>query len=131
MSIACSPPDSSTSVGTESSASTSDSSTFVPTEQDTPNNHCDPLEQDCPEDEKCVPYSSTGGNWDYKCVPVLGNQAPGQPCTSSGTLESTDDCDETSWCYDGECAPFCMGPADALECPPGTACLVARLLELS
>jgi hypothetical protein len=93
---------------------------------------CDPFAQDCPEGEKCVPYSSSGGNWDdSKCVPVLGEQTVGDSCTYAGTLESTDDCDATSFCFgvedvDGElignCHSFCKGSADMPECPEGFTC---------
>jgi hypothetical protein len=93
---------------------------------------CDSYAQDCPEDEKCVPYSSTGGSWDAnKCVPVLGDQAPGEPCHYDGVVEATDDCDATSACWDvaevdgeviGTCAPFCIGTADDPECPDSPGC---------
>jgi hypothetical protein len=94
---------------------------------------CDPAQQDCPDGQKCVPYGSTGELWDTnKCVPVLGEQAPGEPCTYAGTVESTDDCDATSFCWnvqdvDGEaigtCAAFCT---DSLECPSGDRCLTSN-----
>src|SRR5690242_9848822 len=42
---------------------------------------CDSFLQDCAEGEKCVPWSPSGGAWDAsKCVPVLGDQAMGEPC---------------------------------------------------
>jgi hypothetical protein len=97
---------------------------------------CDPFAQDCPEGEKCVAYSSTGGIWNAnKCVPVLGDQAPGEPCTWTGIDEATDDCDETSACWevenvDGElvgvCRLFCSGSSSAPECPPSTLCHTDR-----
>ena len=75
---------------------------------------CDPLSQDCPEGEKCVPYASTGNAWDAnKCVPVTGDRAVGEPCTYGGSVEATDDCDATSWCFGtdlenmGTCASMC------------------------
>jgi hypothetical protein len=140
--------DSSTGEGTETSTSTSTTTTetgdpsttesetwsFVPgfdvwTEQD-----CDMYEQDCPDGEKCVPYGSTGGGWDaYKCVPILGDQAPGEPCTYGGVLESTDDCDATSLCWDvmdvdgepiGTCMAICTGTVEDPECPPKSDCLI-------
>lgn len=96
---------------------------------------CDVWWQDCPEGEKCVPYSNDGSqNWnDYKCVPVQGDQAPGEPCTSGGIVEATDDCDATSICFDtqevdgmlvGTCHAQCTGsPADPM-CPDGSSCLL-------
>jgi hypothetical protein len=92
---------------------------------------CDSFAQDCPEGEKCVPYSTTAGYWDAnKCVPVMGDQHAGEPCVYGGIVEATDDCDATSFCWDvdvdgGECAAFCTGNADAPKCPPGAGCLVA------
>ena len=141
--------DGSTSVGSESAESTETGDpttsttsttttgpTFTRPEDDIPPFDCDPYMQDCPEGEKCVPYSSTGGNWDdNKCVPVLGNQAPGEACHYySDTFDATDDCDETSTCWDvmdvggepiGTCLAICMGSEDDPECPPNSSCLVA------
>ena len=35
---------------------------------------CDPYAQDCPEGEKCVPYASTGSDWNAnKCVAIMGD----------------------------------------------------------
>jgi hypothetical protein len=95
---------------------------------------CDPFAQDCPEGEKCVPFSNNGGNLNAnKCVPVLGEGHVGDPCISDGAVEATDDCDAKSVCHDlmevdgqlvGECAAFCTGNADEPTCDPGTACLI-------
>ena len=112
-------------------------SPFVPTDGDfgAPS-ECDPFMQDCPDGEKCVPYGSTGGNWDAdKCVPVTGSGVPGDPCTYGGVVEATDDCDATSHCWDvmdvdgmavGVCTPFCTGTPDDPICGPGTSCLIAN-----
>jgi hypothetical protein len=140
--------DSSTSDSTESSTSTTETETseppttegesetwsFIPDPRDMPLD-CDMYEQNCPDGEKCVPYS-TGGSWDaYHCAPIMGDQAPGEPCTYSGVVDSFDDCDATSWCWDvmdvegewiGVCAPFCTGTADSPECPVGSACLIGN-----
>jgi hypothetical protein len=91
---------------------------------------CDPFAQDCPVGEKCVPHSSTGEDtWDaVKCVPIMGDQASGEPCTYSGAVESLDDCDGANWCWEvdengnGICHPFCTGSPEMAECPPITAC---------
>jgi hypothetical protein len=92
---------------------------------------CDPYAQDCAEGEKCVPYSSNGGGaWDaVKCVPILGDQAPGEPCTYTDPVVATDDCDGTSWCFnvdedtlEGTCHAFCSGTPQMPECPPMTIC---------
>jgi hypothetical protein len=107
---------------------------YAPPDDFTPSLGCDPWVQDCPEGEKCVPYSSTGGNWDAnKCVPVTGSGSPGDACTYGGTVEATDDCDGTSICWDvmlvddqpiGTCTPFCTGLPDAPSCGPDTTCLI-------
>ena len=159
LALACGPPGlsssagqgSSTSEGTESSTSTSTSTTetetgeppttassdtafFVPRLDVSTVEDCDMYEQDCPEGEKCVPYASTGSVWDgYKCVPILGDQAPGEPCTYGGVVDATDDCDATSHCWDvmdvdgeaiGTCMVICTGNYDEPECPPMSDCLI-------
>ena len=131
-----------TSVGTESAESTETGDpmmtsttepTFVP-RIEVGSIECDPFMQDCPDGEKCVSYASSGGGWDArKCVPVLGDQPPGEPCTYGGVVDATDDCDETSACYDvadidgelvGTCFSFCTGTPDFPECPVGSRCLL-------
>lgn len=84
---------------------------------------CDVFYQDCPEDEKCTHYGSTGGLWDAtKCVPVFGDLGPGESCNYDGRVEATDDCDATSMCYDGICRPFCTGTRENPSCPPELGC---------
>jgi hypothetical protein len=107
-----------------------------PSPDDGWHSECDPFLQDCPEGEKCVPCSSTGGNLDAnKCVPVIGDGQPGDPCVYGGTVEASDDCDADSYCWDvmevdgqqvGVCTPICEGTADDPICPMGTACLIAN-----
>lgn len=91
---------------------------------------CDPIAQDCPEGEKCVPYASTGGNWDdNKCVPVTGDNMIGDACMSNGVVESTDDCDANSMCFafDDEGMGTCYGFCEPGEiCPDGQTCLIAN-----
>jgi hypothetical protein len=92
---------------------------------------CDTFAQDCPEGEKCVPYSSGGDTWDcVKCVPIVGDQATGEPCSYGGLIESTDDCDAESFCFteeaEGICRAFCTGTYDNPTCDPGTACLITN-----
>ncbi len=89
---------------------------------------CDQYAQDCPEGEKCVPYSSSGGGFDdLRCVPVLGDQAPGEVCEYDDRSSATDDCNATSYCWYvedhvGECVALCLGAPDDPECPPGSNC---------
>src|SRR5262245_54015313 len=67
---------------------------------------CDPFAMDCPDAEKCVPFSSTGTNWDANhCVPVTGTSAAGEPCTYGGVVEATDDCDANTICWGDVCTP--------------------------
>lgn len=128
--------------GTETTSTTSSDPTGMDTQTETfgfvPDTNptdlsCDPWAQDCPEGEKCVPYvSSDGGLWDaHKCVPVMGEQAPGESCESAGPVEATDDCDITSFCWNvdnegvgGECVRFCSGTPDAPICPSASQCLI-------
>lgn len=121
---------------TDGTDGTDDGIDFVPTPSDASPAQCDPWVQDCKEGEKCVPYGSTGGNWDAnKCVPVEGDGQPGDACTYTGTSSATDDCGPDSHCWDvmdvdgqsmGVCTPFCAGNPDSPICGPGTSCLVAN-----
>ncbi len=63
----------------ETDSDSSEQGIFVPPE-DMTTEGCDPWQQDCPEGNKCVSYQG-----EYKCVPVLGDQAPGEPCVSDPT----------------------------------------------
>jgi hypothetical protein len=113
--------DATTSESTESTESTESPPPDIVTIDD-----CDPWLQDCPEGEKCVPYASEGGSWAAnKCVPIMGDQAPGEPCTHGGLVEATDDCDATSACWDGTCHAFCTGTPLAPECPLGSTCVLS------
>jgi hypothetical protein len=122
--------DSTTSESTTTSTGTDESLNFIPSEDIPYLATCDIYAQDCPEGEKCVPYASRGGYLGaLKCVPVLGDQAPGEPCVWDGPSEATDDCDGSSMCWEanGEatCKAFCLGSLDGdLVCPPGSTCSV-------
>lgn len=117
----------------EPSTTDTDTSPFFIPLSDVDPSECDPFAQDCPVGEKCVP-ASTDVDPDFdvnKCVPVLGDQAAGEPCVYGGYVESTDDCDESSFCFEvmevagellGTCRSFCEGTADTPLCPPGTFC---------
>lgn len=114
--------------------STTSGATFIPRE-DLLTDKCDPYAQDCPDGEKCVPFSSSGGGWEgHKCVPIMGEQATGEPCTYGGVVEATDDCDGTGMCWDaidvdgelvGTCHAFCTGSPATPECPPGSSCSIS------
>lgn len=124
----------SSTTSTSTSTSTSTEAGFVPM-NDTPGDGCDSFAQDCPPGEKCVPYSMDGGIWNAsKCVPVLGDQQPGEACVWDGFIEATDDCDASSICWNavevdgqliGECAAICTGSPDLPMCPPASSCLLS------
>lgn len=92
---------------------------------------CDPIAQDCPEGEKCVPYASTGRSFDAnKCVAVVGDGEPGDACVYGGIVEATDDCGVDSYCWavgtDGVCVAFCEGVIDEPTCPMDIECYIAN-----
>ncbi|MFY0532718.1 hypothetical protein [Nannocystis pusilla] len=98
---------------------------------------CDIWTQDCPDGEKCVPYSPTPEYvWQYvECVPLAPDPAhPGEPCTVEGNpFSGVDSCDLDSMCFHvdpdtlvGTCVRTCDGPWDAPECPAGDACHVSH-----
>ena len=108
---------------------------FVPDDDVTYASTCDPFAQDCEPGHKCVPYASTGGNWDAnKCVEVLGEGQIGEPCTYDGAVEATDSCDANSMCWNvaavgdeniGTCTSFCTGSPDDPLCPAGSSCSIS------
>ena len=118
----------------DTSESPSSGSEFVVRDDVWMADQCDQFEQDCPEGEKCVPYSTDGGPWNAnKCVPVIGDAEPGESCWWGGIMEATDDCDATSICWDvmefggeliGTCVALCTGTPDTPECPSGSSCLI-------
>lgn len=110
--------------------------TFVEVPDDVIEEACDPWMQDCPNGEKCVPYSNNGGPWNAnKCVTITGEGQPGDVCTSDGVSQGTDSCGADSHCWDvmdidgqlqGVCTTFCQGSPDNPVCGPDTACLNAN-----
>jgi hypothetical protein len=92
---------------------------------------CDPWTQDCPEGEKCMPWSNDGGGGlpdGTRCFPVARDPVGvGEPCTAESPW--IDDCEVGSRCrspwYSPEpfCIPLCAGCSDAPECPEGSACI--------
>lgn len=123
---------SSTSATSTETSTTESNTVFVPDYHPPMLYECDLFAQDCTDGEKCVPYSSMGSYFDgSKCVPVTGDQAPGELCSYGGTAAATDDCDENSGCWDiheldgeqvGICHAFCLGNADNPMCPAGSSC---------
>ncbi len=91
-------------------------------------NECDPMAQDCPEGEKCVPVVGNGNAaWDANiCVPIMGDAQPGEACTLD--LDWEDDCALGSFCWanvgqPGYCQSLC-GPE--ASCSAGQGCLIAN-----
>jgi hypothetical protein len=97
---------------------------------------CDVWAQDCPDDEKCMPWANDGGSsWNAtKCSPLDQNpKQPGDDCSVEGSgVSGVDDCDVASMCWDvdpetnvGYCVSFCGGTADAPTCEdPETVCAI-------
>ena len=97
---------------------------------------CDVWAQDCPRDEKCLPWDLCGtGNWSgTRCDALDPNPAAvGESCTViDGLFAGTDDCDLASMCWNpdpetlqGECVAFCTGSeANPLCSDPATTCFL-------
>jgi len=101
---------------------------------------CDIWEQDCPDGQKCTAFATSGASWDaHKCVPVVGDGAPGDDCTATdgSPVSGNDDCAHGSMCWSidadtgiGYCVAFCSGSPGDPECGMGTACEVDDVLPL-
>lgn len=99
---------------------------------------CDVKKQNCPDGQKCVPWSSDGGtSWNAtKCVPVADN--PGQvqdPCTTEGG-GFIDSCDVGLICVAGDaaqgaCVEFCSGSSALAICKVGEYCVITNQGELT
>lgn len=99
---------------------------------DWPMNPCDEIVQDCIDGEKCV--VTIDGEWPNlpsECQPVMGTDAPGEPCTSFGN--SIDSCTSEAMCWSGEltaepfegiCQPYCDGTEQQPSCPDNLACVL-------
>lgn len=96
---------------------------------------CDIYGQDCPDGEKCVPYSDQADLVpdDLRCCPIIGNEGlqPGDSCTVQDYFGSClDNCSEGSFCLDidgngeGICQELCGGSADDPQCAPDETCFV-------
>ncbi len=90
---------------------------------------CDPFAQDCPDGDKCIALAVESDLPDENvCVPISGDQAPGEPCIGDG--QGLDDCDGQSVCHgamgslEGTCVPFCGGTPDAPQCEGPTQCWI-------
>jgi hypothetical protein len=99
------------------------------------NDHwCDTWVQDCPEGQKCMPWSGDGDNsWEsLKCVDVVPNPDDvGEPCMVFGSgVSGEDTCDIGQMCWDvidgvGTCIAMCVGSPEAPACAvPQTTCSI-------
>lgn len=103
---------------TGEASSEPDSCGFICDSTGADDGRCDVFTQDCPEGEKCAPYAEGGGTaWnEVKCVPVMGDGRPGEPCTApGGGIDGIDDCEEGAFCVyvdemnHGFCVEQCHG----------------------
>jgi hypothetical protein len=93
---------------------------------------CDNFAQDCPEGQKCEAVITDGGGaWNAAhCVPVLGADLPGDPCTAEDVAAGLDSCIEGAMCWgvdmngNGKCVALCQGSPDAPSCPNNGLCTV-------
>lgn len=97
---------------------------------------CSIWDQDCPEGEKCMPWSNEGGpTWNAtRCTPVFPKaDQVGEPCEVEGNGQSgVDTCDIAQLCFDvdaednGTCVGFCGGSEQNPVCPQGQACSISN-----
>src|SRR5690606_37261700 len=72
--------------------------------------------QDCPDGYKCL-LRLGAADWEFVCLPVLGDAGPGEACMHDGVVAGTDDCNQDTWCigpfdpsgapWSGLCYPLC------------------------
>lgn len=96
---------------------------------------CNQWDQDCPDGQKCMPYSGDGDNaWEsLKCTPVDDNAGtPGEGCTVEGSgVSGIDSCEKGAMCWNvdpetgkGVCVSMCVGSPDQPKCADAeTSCL--------
>jgi hypothetical protein len=96
---------------------------------------CDLYTQDCPPDEKCMPWADDGGNvWSgTRCVPQADDPEPiGNQCIAEGSgVSGIDNCAAGVVCYDvdpktneGICVGLCLGSPENPVClDPETVCV--------
>jgi len=102
---------------------------------------CDNFAQDCPEGQKCAAWAGEMGfgGWNaLKCVPVMGDKQPGEPCFApEGGASGLDDCAEGVMCWNvdgnkvGECVALCSGSIEAPVCPDDDLCFVSATGQLN
>jgi hypothetical protein len=94
---------------------------------------CNPVTQDCPEGEKCMPWANDGGDrWNAtRCSPLSPQPfQPGEACTVEGSgFSGVDDCDLGVMCWrvdpktnTGTCHQLCGTIPGESTCPDGFVC---------
>lgn len=103
---------------------------------------CDTLsQQDCPADEKCVPWWSVDqSEYINHCVAVHPQPQPvGAPCRQFGEYgEDGDDCELGALCWDpdpvtgiGMCVELCTGTQESAHCTtPNTFCSYGKSIQI-
>lgn len=103
---------------TDTSETESETAATESTTDDPEGASCQADLQDCPDDYKCL-LRRGAADWEFVCLPVIGDQHVGESCQHDGVITGTDDCDVDSWCigpfdpngspWAGLCYPFCVG----------------------
>ena len=101
-------------------------------------NECDIWAQDCPADQKCMPWANDGGSsWNAtRCSPLDPEAADiGDACIVEGSgVSGIDNCTRRSMCWNvdtetngGTCVPFCVGTEASHGCEdPALTCVVSN-----
>ncbi len=93
---------------------------------------CDILAQDCPEGMKCESVDTDGDNsWDSNlCVPVIGDDMLGEPCTAELGATGVDTCAKGYVCWkldengEGTCFAHCTGTWEDPVCEGCEECVI-------
>ncbi len=129
-------PGSSSEASPASTSGTTEDGSFVPKLDQPIQDSCNPLTQDCPPGQKCMPFADDGASsWNNdKCVPVMENPAQvHEPCVAEGGgFSGFDNCDLGLFCWDvdaegnGHCVALCSGSMDEPSCSePGHSCAIS------
>lgn len=86
---------------------------------------CSVMADDCPGNNKCTVVQSAANEIEYVCVPILGNDQPGELCEKVPDEPGRDSCAAGSVCVgddagEDRCVAFC-GPDEA--CAEDTTCV--------
>lgn len=117
--------------------------TFIDCDDDTDGDdpfapECDVWSQDCPNEEKCMPWAyDNGGSWNStRCTPLDDSPAQvGDECAvEGGGTSGVDNCEIGAMCWNsdpetglGTCIAMCTGDESAPICDdPGTTCSITN-----